>query len=195
MRGTQVANSDITITITVDGRNYNLKGIPEHAFRAFAQNTKQHFPDAGDDAWANAITEMILSFTTNEAYFMTDIPAANNKALDDVLSKVGWTFEQLHAYLLTAAMKTDALRIVSFREEDTTKVQLGTLLVTGLRKSTFEKLEAVTNTAFERVIGLMFQGFENGVVTFTPADIFTAAGGPPGSADSDLSRPSDTSTS
>lgn len=188
-------NNDITITITVDGRNYNLKGIPEHAFRAFAQNTKQHFPDAGDDAWANAITEMILSFTTNEAYFMTDIPAANNKALDDVLSKVGWTFEQLHAYLLTAAMKTDALRIVSFREEDTTKVQLGTLLITGLRKSTFEKLEAVTNTAFERVIGLMFQGFENGVVTFTPADIFTAAGGPPGSVDSDLSRPSDTSTS
>lgn len=169
--------SDITITITVDGKNYNLKGIPEHAFRAFANNTKRHFPDAGDDAWANAITEMILSFTTNEAYFMTDIPPANNKALDAVLERVGWTFEQLHAYLLHAAMKPDALRIVSFHEEDTKKIQLGTFIVTGLRKSTFDKLEEKTKVKAENVLGLMFQGFENGTVEFTPEDVFLQASG------------------
>lgn len=173
--GLKVASKDITITITVDGRNFNLKGIPEEAFRAFAHNTKKHFPDAGEDAWASALTEVILSFTTYESYFMTDIPEANSKALESVMSRVGWTFEQFHAYLLHSAMKQGALRIVSFEEEDKTQKQLGTIIITGIRKSTFDKLEALTHVQTEVVMGYMFRGFESGEITITPTDVFEKA--------------------
>lgn len=176
--------SDITITITVNGRNYNLKGIPEVAFEKFMQNTKRHFPEAGDDAWASALTEVILSFTTNEAYFLTDIPPENNLALQGVLAQVGWTFDQFHVYLLHAAKKEGALRIIAFSEKEEDKSHLGTLIVTGLKKSTFQKLESTVKVKTEVLFGTMMQAFENGTITFDPADAFVQASRPAGDTDS-----------
>lgn len=165
----------ITITITVNGKNFNLSGIPERAFVKFQEQTKRHFPDAGDDAWASALTEVILSFTSYTAYFMTDIPEENSKALEEVMDRVGWTFEQFHAYLLHSALKPGALKIVSFQEKEKTKHQLGTLILTGLRKSTFDKLEELTKVPVEATVGIMFQGFENGEITLTPPTVFAEA--------------------
>lgn len=165
--------NEVEITITVNGRNHNLQGIPEKAFLHFQENTKRHFPDAGNDAWAHALVEVILSFTTHESYFLSDIPKENSIALEEILKRVGWSFEQLHTYLLHSALKPGALRILSFHEENQERVQLGTLLVTGIRKSTFDKLEKKVEVTSEEFFGLLIQGFEKGVITVTPDDAFS----------------------
>lgn len=179
--------NDITITIETDGRNFNLKGIPERAFLAFTEKAKRHFPDAGEDAWASVLTDVILAMTTHESYFMTDIPEENSQALEEVLGRVGWSFDQFHAYLLHSAKKDGALRIVSFHEEDVAQVQLGTLIITGLRKTTFDKLEALTKSPTEAVMGLMFKGFERGQITISPETFFAEANRSESSTDSNLS--------
>lgn len=177
---------DITITIETDGRNFNLKGIPEEAFSIFVEKSKRHFPEAGDDAWASVLTDVILALTTHESYFMTDIPPDNSRALEEVFSRVGWSFEQFHAYLLHSAFKPGALRIISFHEEDNSQVQLGTLIITGLRKSTFDKLEKVTGSKTEEVMGIMFTGFEHGTITITPETFFAETSRPKQHTDSNM---------
>lgn len=184
---------NITITIETDGRNFNLKGIPEQAFLTFVEKSKQHFPDAGEDAWASVLTDVILAMTTHESYFMTDIPKENSLALEDTLARVGWSFDQFHAYLLHAAIKPGALRIVSFHEEDVAKVQTGTLIITGLRKTTFDKLEKVTGSTTESVMGLMFTGFENGQITISPETFFAEASRSGPSANSNMPGTSNSS--
>lgn len=163
---------EINITISIEGSNYNLQGIPTEAFKVFQRNAKQHFPDAGDDAWASVLTEVILALTTHEAYFMTDIIKENSIALEDVLGRVGWGFSELHAYLLHAALKPGALRIVSFHEKEKNKTQLGTFIITGLRKETLDKLESKLGASAESFMGFMFEGFENGEITVTPETAF-----------------------
>lgn len=166
---------DITITITVGDRNYNLEGIPDEAFKAFAQASKKHFPDAGEDAWASVLTDVILSLTTRESYFMTDIPQEYDKALEDVLGRVGWDFSQFHAYLLHSAAKEGALRIISFHEDDKEKIQLGTVIITGLRNSTFQKVQQKLNVPIETMLGFILHALEKGNLEFTPETIFAEA--------------------
>lgn len=169
---------DITITITVGDRNYNLEGIPEEAFKAFTERSKKHFPNDGEDAWASVITDVILSLTTREAYFMTDIPHEYDEALERVLGRIGWDFGQFHTYLLHSAANENALRVVSFQEDDKSKIQLGTVIITGLRKSTFAKIQDKVKVPIEVMLGYLMYAFENGTIQFTPESVFTEANRP-----------------
>lgn len=159
----------VEVTITVNGTDHKLSGIPLEAWEAFKQQSKIHFPDAKDDAWANFISEIIVAAVSHESYILTDIPPNNSKAMDTILSQVNWTQEQFHVYLLKSALIKDALRIISFHDK---KQEFGTLVVTGIRPSTFEKIEKVTGVNVENFFGILIDGLENGDVQFTPNEAF-----------------------
>lgn len=159
----------VEVTINIDGTDHRLSGIPTEAWEAFKQQSKIHFPDAKDDAWANFISEIIVAAVSHESYILTDIPPNNSKAMDEILKQVNWTQEQFHVYLLKAALIKDALRLVSFHDA---KQEFGTIIVTGIRPSTFEKIENTLGVPVESFLGILIDGLENGEIKFTPNEAF-----------------------
>lgn len=169
----EVLSTPVTVKIHVDGQEHQLAGIPPGAWEAFKRAAAKHFPDQ-EHAWAAAITEMILSMTTDTSYFLTGVPQHMSDAMSDTLDRVGWKWDAFHTYLLKSAAIPSAFRIIAFHEPENKKQQFGTLVITGLRKTVFTKIEQAAGVKLaEEVLGKLFQGIEAGTVQIDPKDFFT----------------------
>lgn len=156
---------EVTVTITIDGVNHKIEGIPAVAWEAFKREAKVHFPKSGEDAWAAAISEMIVSMIGGESrtYFLTEIPLPFAEAYERKLDQVKWKPDQFLSYLLRSAYK-DQMKIVSFTNKD----QLfGTLVITGIDPVAFEKIEEIAKHKTEDIFATVFLAAAKGEVSIT----------------------------
>lgn len=163
---------EITVTIKIDGDNHRLEGIPAEAWEAFKTESKHHFPDKGDDAWAAYLSSVIMATINSSSYFMTDVPKENAKAISDILGEVGWEWENFHAYLLRAAVIPGALNFVAMHDD---KQHFGTMIITGIRPSVFDKFKNITGHSIRKIFATMMIAAENGTITFDPNTTFVDA--------------------
>lgn len=147
-----------------------MSGIPEDVWQTYVKEAKIHYPDAGEDAPFRLIADLIVSTISHEVYVLTGIPPEVSQALDTRLEAVGWNHDQFHVYLLRSAAKRDMFRLVSFGGDPQ---QFGTILVTGLRKSTFDNIEKVSGVSVEDFLGLLLNGIENGEMEISPDGILS----------------------
>lgn len=169
MDGRQLRNVNIGIGVDNQGTR-RLSGIPEDAWEAFERNAKVHFPDAGDNAWAHMISEIIVASIGRSTFILTDIPEKNNLAFEALLKRVNWAPDQFFVYLLTAAVKNNLLRILSFIDQPQ---EFGTIIITGIRPSTLNKLEQQVGVTTEDYFGLLLNAIEAGEMKVDPPDAFT----------------------
>lgn len=161
---------EYVFTLDVDSLGKQvLSGIPLDAWLAFVEQSKVHFPDAGDDAPFMFISEIIVAALTHSSYILTGIPEEISKALDRVVQQVNWTHDQFHVYLLKSA-HYGKLRLVSFTEPGT-KQEFGTVIITGVKQSTFDKIEKTAGVPVESFFGILINGIENGEMEVSPNGI------------------------
>lgn len=165
-------NKEITVTIKIDGDNHHLEGIPLEAWEAFKTESKHHFPEKGDDAWAAYISSVIMATINSSSYFMTDVPRENAAAMTAALNEVGWEWENFHAYLLRAAVIPGALNIISLHDN---KQNFGTVVITGIRDSVFKKLQDATGHSIRKILATFILAAEQGSITFAPETTFIDA--------------------
>lgn len=160
----------VEIQVHEEGEIHRLTGIPDVAWERFRTAAKKHFPKAGEDAWAQFISEVIVAGSGGAdavTYFMTDVPRENAEAMEKILQNVGWSWDKFHAYLLRAVVQPGQVRLISFGETGQPD-RYGTLIATGLKAETFEKLEAITKVSFERMIATILLAAAEGTLRFTP---------------------------
>lgn len=162
--------SKLTLTINEGKEGAEITGIPSDVWERFKVNAKKQFPASGDDAWANFLSEAILSVGggTHEVmtYFLTDVPVQNADALEKRFHQASWQWDEFHTYLLQSALIDKALRVIGFKNEDGTRSP-GTLIITGLRNAAFEQIEKKTGRTFEQVMGMFFHAASTGTVEVT----------------------------
>src|SRR5258706_187379 len=128
---------EIKVVINEGPDSDTLEGIPPEIWASFKERAKKNFKDRGDDAWAFFLSEVILAVGggTDEvaSYFMTDVPLANARALEDIFEQANLKWDLFHAYLLTVALKDKHLRIINFTGKD-----FGTFIATGIPLTAFE---------------------------------------------------------
>lgn len=163
---------EIIVTIKIDGDNHKLEGIPSEAWEAFKLESKHHFPDKGEDAWAAYLSSVIMSTINSSSYFMTDVPKENAAAISKLLNEIGWEWENFHAYLLRAAVIPGALNFVALHDD---KQNFGTVVITGIRPSVFEKLKTATGHSVTKILATMMIAAEEGTITFSPDTTFVDA--------------------
>ena len=164
----------IDITVSESGDTHKLSGIPDIAWTKFSEAAKKHFPDAGEDAWARFLSEVIVAGSGGAdtvTYFMTDVPRDHAEAIEAILRQVGWSWDGFHAYLLRSAFKPSHFRIVSL--SDTGKPDfMGTFIATGLKPEVFSNIEKSTGVSFERIMGTILLACSEGTLRFTPDSAF-----------------------
>lgn len=157
---------EVTVTVTIDGVNHKIEGIPPVAWEAFKREAQVHFPKSGEDAWAAAISEMIVSMVGGDTrtYFLTEIPLPIAEAYEKKLDQVKWKPDNFLSYLLRAAYK-DEIKLINFIPE---KDQLyGTLIITGIDPVAFDKIEEVAEHRTEDVFASVFLAAVKGTVSIT----------------------------
>ena len=160
----------VEIQVDDDGEVHKLSGIPDVAWERFTKAAKKHFPKAGDDAWAQFLSEVIIAGSGGAdtvTYFMTDVPKENAEAMEGMLNNVGWSWDKFHAYMLRAVVQPGQFRLVSFGETGQPD-RYGTFIATGLKAETFSKLEAITKVSFERMMATVLLAAAEGTLRFTP---------------------------
>lgn len=162
-----MSRSSLTLTINEGKEGAEITGIPAEVWERFKVNAQKQFPES-TDAWAAFLSEVILSVGggTNKVmtYFLTDVPVENADALEARLAQAEWQWDEFHTYLLQAALKPKAVRVISFKNEDGSRPP-GTLIITGLRQAAFDQIEKKTGRTFEQVMGLFFHAASIGEVT------------------------------
>lgn len=162
---------EYVFTVDVDSMGKQvLSGIPLDAWLAFVEQAKRHYPDAGDDAPFMFISDVIVAALTHDSFVLTGIPPEISKAMDNIVNQVNWTLDQWFVYSLRSAAKGQ-FRMVSFTEPGTPQ-QFGTVMITGVKQSTFDKIEKLTGVPVESFFGMFLNGIENGEMTVSPDDVF-----------------------
>lgn len=160
----------LDIGVNETGDVHKIDGIPDIAWKKFAAAAKIHFPDAGEDAWARFLSEVIVAGSGGAdtvSFFMTDVPREYAEDLANIFDQVRWSWDRFHAYLLRSAHEPGMLRLISL--SDTGKQDhMGTFIATGLKRETFDKMEAATGVSFERIMGTLLLACAEGTLTFQP---------------------------
>lgn len=161
---------EYVFTVDVDSLGKQvLSGIPLDAWLAFVEQSKVHFPDAGEDAPFMFISEIIVAALTHESFVLTGIPPETSKAMDAIVNQVNWTLDQWFVYNLRSAAKGQ-FRMVSFTEPGTPQ-EFGTITITGVKQSTFDKIEKMAGVPVESFFGILINGIENGEMEVSPNGI------------------------
>src|SRR5260221_4382663 len=160
---------EVKLTINEGPEGNTIDDIPSDIWSNFKERAKKNFPDRGDDAWAYFLSEVILAVGggTNEvvSYFMTDVPIANARALEDALAQANLKWDIFHAYLLTVAVKRANLRIINFSSPE--RQEFGTFIATGIPLNSFAQIEKVSGGSFEDFMAALFLASSEGIITLT----------------------------
>ncbi len=157
-----------TLRIVVDENEDGgtVEGIPAEAWNRFRDAAKRQFPDAGDDAWARFLSEVIMAGAGGDdnfvTYFMTSVPIEYARALHEELNHVQFSWDKFHAYLLHSAVKQGNFRMVRFHDT----ANMGTFIGVGLDPKMFDKVQEVTGKPFEIVMATLFAAASNGTLKF-----------------------------
>lgn len=145
-----------------------IEGIPPEAWARFKNAAKVQFPDAGDDAWARFLSEVIMAGAGGDdkfvTYFMTSVPLEYATALHSILNQVQFSWDKFHAYLLHSAAKQDNFRVVRFHDTD----HMGTFLALGIDPVLYTKVQEATGKSFEIVMATFLAAAANGTLKFSP---------------------------
>lgn len=179
------STNQVFIQINEGPDGAKLDGIPTDVWNRFREHAKNQFPSAGDDAWAQFLSEVILAVaggTTGEnavaTYFMTDIPKANYVALAERLESAQLKFEELHARMLVSATVDKALRVIAFNDPSKPVMEQfpGIFIVTGLKTDAFTRFEENNKGndgkpySFEHLMAAFFNAAMNGTVKLSNTD-------------------------
>ncbi len=159
-----------TLRIVVDDGSDGgtIEGIPAEAWDRFKSAAALQFPDAGEDAWARFLSEVVMAGAGGDndfvTYFMTSVPLEYATALHNILNQVKFSWDKFHAYLLHSAVKNDNFRIVRFHDTG----NMGTFVAVGLDPQLYSKVEEATGKSFEIVMATVLAAAANGTITFSP---------------------------
>lgn len=165
-----------TLRIVVDDGTDGgtIEGIPSEAWDRFRAAAKLQFPDAGEDAWARFLSEVVIAGAGGDdklvTYFMTGVPIQYAQAVHTLLENVQFTWDKFHAYLLHASIIPDNVRMVRFHNDE--QKNTGVFMAFGLDKNAFAKVEDATGRSFETVMATLLGAAAVGTLTFSPETTF-----------------------
>lgn len=158
-----------TLRVNEGPEGASIDDIPQQIWDRFLENSKQHFPKEGENAWAAVLSEVIFAIAGGNdktvTTFMTDIPRANADAIEDVLAQVNLTWDRFHAYMLNAALKPGHIQLANFPDKPE---QMGMLIILGIRPFVFQHIEQSVNmTLTQLVAGIINAADNGGKIVFT----------------------------
>lgn len=161
----------VKVIVDDNEESSSIEGIPTEAWLRFKEASKLQFPEAGEDAWARFLSEVIMAGAGGDknfvTYFMTSVPLKFAESIHAVLDQVKFTWDKFHAYLLHSASKPNNMRVVRFHGEDT-----GTFVIAGVDPAAFDKIEKATGRSFENVMATLFAAAADGTITFAPENTY-----------------------
>lgn len=114
---------NLRLTTTRSGRqgqDFFIEDIPENIWREFTAKAQTVFPESGETAWSNVLTEVIAAFCEGEtqSLILTDIPGEAWKAMSDAVKIIDTSVAQTMAILFARAAE-GRLHLLKFSHKKT----------------------------------------------------------------------------
>lgn len=101
------------------GRDFFIDGIPDGIWETFSRRAKEVFPESGETAWSNVLTEVIAAFSEGEtqSLILTDIPRDSWVSLTEATKTLQVSIPHTIAILFARAAE-GRLHLLKFNHKD-----------------------------------------------------------------------------